>query len=219
MVKRLAVFGAESIFTADFAETAERLGYAIDPAIIDGAPEWDMAGLEPKSIGDCRSEDLNQPCGIPWVTPGLKWQKVQAAIAHGFHDFPVLVDPFASLARTATRARGVFAGAGATVGAFAGLDEFALMNRNASLGHHSRLGAYASLGPGVVVAARCTIGTGTMVGAGAIVAPGITIGANCLVMAGAVVSRDMPDSVMLGGNPARVMKTGYPGYKSVSVPP
>lgn len=218
MANRFAVFGAESIFTADYAETVERLGYAIDLAIVDGEPEWDMAGLSPKMITDCRTADMNIPCGIPWVTPGLKWQKAQTAIAHGFHDFPALIDPHASLARTATIARGVFAGASATIGAFGVIGEFALLNRNASLGHHSRLGSYASLGPGSVIAARCSIGSGTMVGAGAIVTPGTSIGANCLIAAGTVVTRDMPDRIMCAGNPARVTQTDYPGYKDALVP-
>ncbi|MBK1865368.1 DapH/DapD/GlmU-related protein [Aestuariivirga sp. YIM B02566] len=218
MAKRFAVFGAESIFTADYAETVERLGYVLDLAIVDGEPEWDMAGLNPKTLAQCRPDDVSVPCGIPWVTPGLKWQKAQAAITHGFHDFPSLVDPHASLARTATVARGVFAGASATIGALAVVGEFALLNRNASLGHHSRLGSYASLGPGSVVAARCSIGSGTMVGAGAIVTPGISVGANCLIAAGAVVTRDMPDQVMCAGNPARVTQSGYSGYKDALVP-
>src|SRR5687767_1722240 len=201
MAMRFVIFGVESIFTADYAETAERLGYAADLAIIDGDPEWDMAGLQPKTIAECETEGRDAPCGIPWVTPGLKWEKARRAMAHGFHDFPSLADPHASVSRFAAIDRGAFVGAGATIGAFARLGEFALLNRHASLGHHSRLGAYASLGPGVIVAARCTIGCGTMVGAGAIVAPGISIGANCLIAAGAVVTRDMPDRVMCGGNP------------------
>lgn len=218
MMKRLAIFGAESIFTADLVETAERLGYVIDPAVVDGPLEWDMTGLKPRPVAECAPDDIHIPCGIPWVTPGLKWQKAQAAIGFGFHDFPNLVDPHASCARSATLERGVFQGAGATVGAFAVIEEFALLNRNASLGHHSRLGSYASLGPGAVVAARCHIGVGTMIGAGAVITPGISIGANCLVAAGSVVSRDMPDRIMCAGNPARVIQTGFPGYKDALVP-
>ncbi len=214
---RFALFGVESIFTADYAETVERLGYEIGPAIVDGDPEWDMAGLAPKTIAECATDDRDVPCGIPWVTPGLKWEKARRAIGHGFHDFPNLTDPHSSVARSATIGRGVFIGAGATIGACAAAQEFALLNRHASLGHHSRLGAYASLGPGAIVAARCTIGSGTMVGAGAVITPGISIGANCLVAAGAVVSRDMPDRVMCAGNPARVIQTDYPGYKDALV--
>jgi len=51
-----------------------------------------------------------------------------------------------------------------------------------------------------------TIGDGTWIGARAIVLPGVTIGRRCLVAAGAVVSRDIPDDTLVGGNPARVIR-------------
>ena len=42
---------------------------------------------------------------------------------------------------------------------------------------------------------------------GAIICPGVTIGRNAVVAAGAVVTKDVPDNKVVGGNPARVIKT------------
>ncbi len=42
---------------------------------------------------------------------------------------------------------------------------------------------------------------------GAIICPGVTIGRNAVVAAGAVVTKDVPDNTVVGGNPARVIKT------------
>jgi maltose O-acetyltransferase len=50
------------------------------------------------------------------------------------------------------------------------------------------------------------IGNGAWVGARAIVLPGVTIGRRALIAAGAVVTRDVPDDTMAGGNPARVIR-------------
>ncbi|MCW2572974.1 MAG: putative sugar acetyltransferase [Frankiales bacterium] len=50
------------------------------------------------------------------------------------------------------------------------------------------------------------IGDGTWVGARAIVLPGVTIGSRVVVAAGAVVTSDVPDDVLLAGNPARVVR-------------
>lgn len=214
----IALFGVESIFTAEFVETLLRLGFQIGPAIQTGAPEWDMSGLDPVTADDLQSEQLELPVAIPWVTPGLKWQKHREACGLGFSRFPAIIDSYSSLARSAAVGDGVFLNGGATVGAFAVLETFALLNRNASIGHHSRLGAFSSIGPGATVAARCTIGRGTMIGSGAVIAPGVTIGANCLVTAGAVVTKSAPDNVMIAGNPGRVIKSGYGGYKDAEVP-
>jgi len=50
------------------------------------------------------------------------------------------------------------------------------------------------------------IGNDVWIGGGAIICPGVTIGNGVVVGAGAVVTRDVPDNVFVGGNPARIIK-------------
>jgi acetyltransferase-like isoleucine patch superfamily enzyme len=45
------------------------------------------------------------------------------------------------------------------------------------------------------------------IGAGAIILPGVTVGENAVVAAGAVVSKDVPDNVIVAGIPAKIIKT------------
>jgi acetyltransferase-like isoleucine patch superfamily enzyme len=45
------------------------------------------------------------------------------------------------------------------------------------------------------------------IGAGAIILPGITIGENAVVAAGAVVSKDVPDNTIVGGVPAKIIRS------------
>lgn len=45
------------------------------------------------------------------------------------------------------------------------------------------------------------------IGAGATILPGVTIGENSVVAAGAVVNKDVPASTVVGGIPAKVIKT------------
>jgi acetyltransferase-like isoleucine patch superfamily enzyme len=45
------------------------------------------------------------------------------------------------------------------------------------------------------------------IGANATILPGVTIGENAVVAAGAVVSKDVPDNVVVGGIPAKIIKT------------
>ena len=62
-------------------------------------------------------------------------------------------------------------------------------------------------------AAPVVIGAGTWVGARAIVLPGVTIGKRVVVGAGAVVTKDVPDEVVVAGNPARVLRSlNYPAH-------
>ncbi|KAL3234623.1 Hexapeptide repeat of succinyl-transferase [Nakaseomyces bracarensis] len=48
------------------------------------------------------------------------------------------------------------------------------------------------------------------IGAGATVLQGVTVGENSVVAAGAVVSKDVPDNTVVGGIPARVIKSVEP---------
>lgn len=45
------------------------------------------------------------------------------------------------------------------------------------------------------------------IGAGAIILQGVTIGENAIVAAGAIVSKDVADNTIVGGIPAKVIKT------------
>lgn len=45
------------------------------------------------------------------------------------------------------------------------------------------------------------------IGAGATILQGVTIGENAVVAAGAVVSKDVPDNAVVGGIPAKIIKT------------
>ena len=56
------------------------------------------------------------------------------------------------------------------------------------------------------VEAAVRIGDGSWLGNRAMVLPGVTIGKRVVVAAGAVVTRDVPDDVLVAGNPARVVR-------------
>jgi len=53
---------------------------------------------------------------------------------------------------------------------------------------------------------KVTIKENAWICMGAIICPGVTIGKNAVVAAGAVVTKDVPDNVVVGGNPARFIK-------------
>ncbi|WP_017813091.1 maltose acetyltransferase domain-containing protein [Paenibacillus shenyangensis] len=51
-----------------------------------------------------------------------------------------------------------------------------------------------------------TIGDNVWIGGRAIINPGITIGNNAVIASGAVVTKNVPDNMIVGGNPARIIR-------------
>jgi maltose O-acetyltransferase len=56
-------------------------------------------------------------------------------------------------------------------------------------------------------AAPITIGDNVWIGANATICPGVTLGNGVVVGAGAVVTKSFPDNVVVGGVPAKILKT------------
>ncbi|MCV9388279.1 sugar O-acetyltransferase [Reichenbachiella ulvae] len=51
-----------------------------------------------------------------------------------------------------------------------------------------------------------TIGNDVWIGGAAVICPGVTIGNGVVIGAGAVVTKDVPNNVFVGGNPAKVIR-------------
>jgi acetyltransferase-like isoleucine patch superfamily enzyme len=71
-----------------------------------------------------------------------------------------------------------------------------------SEGHPLNPAERQSLVPGKIL-----IKKNAWIGANAIILPGVTVGENSIVAAGAVVSKDVPNNSIVGGVPAKLIKT------------
>ncbi len=58
---------------------------------------------------------------------------------------------------------------------------------------------------GGYVNAPVEIGEFTFIGGGAMIMPGVKIGRGCVILGGSLVAKDVPDFMIAGGNPARVV--------------
>lgn len=50
------------------------------------------------------------------------------------------------------------------------------------------------------------IGDNVWIGGNSVIVPGVTIENNVVVAAGSIVVNDIPDNVVVGGNPAKIIK-------------
>lgn len=94
--------------------------------------------------------------------------------------------------------------AGARISNGVALGRGCIVYYNVMVTHDCKIGDFAELSPGATLLGGCAVGAYTQVGANATVLPRVTIGENVLVGAGAVVTKDIPDNVIVKGVPAKV---------------
>ncbi len=81
-----------------------------------------------------------------------------------------------------------------------------LINLNCTVGHDCIIEEFVEMSPGVHVSGNCKIGAFVNIGTNATILPKVTIGKNSIIAAGSVVTKDVPENVMVAGVPAIVKK-------------
>ncbi len=122
------------------------------------------------------------------------------------YDFPVIVSPDAIIDKNVEIGEGTVIMPGVIINPDAKIGKNCIINTGAIVEHDCILSDHIHIAPGVHISGGVNIGKGSFVGIGATIIQGINIGRNVTIGAGTVVIRDVPDNVVLVGNPARVVK-------------
>ena len=119
---------------------------------------------------------------------------------------PSLIHPKSYVSDTAVIGDNSHICAFAFIGANASVGDACIVNTKASIDHESIVNDGAHIAPNVTLCGCVKIGKNVFIGAGAIILPNLTIGDNSIVGAGAVVTRDVPENVLVYGNPAKIVR-------------
>lgn len=116
------------------------------------------------------------------------------------------IHPSANISTRCTIDPGTVIMAGVSINTCATIGSHAIINTNASVDHDCRVGDFVHISPNAALAGHVTVGEGTHIGIGSSIKQGVKIGKWSVIGAGTVVIRDVPDNVVVVGNPGRILK-------------
>ena len=116
-----------------------------------------------------------------------------------------LIHPDAAVAEDVVIGAGTVVMAGAVINPGARIGKGCIINTCSSVDHDCEVGDYVHIAVGSHLCGTVSVGDGTWIGAGAIVSNNVSICPNCMIGAGAVVIKEIKESGIYVGVPARRM--------------
>lgn len=121
---------------------------------------------------------------------------------HNYH-FATVIHPEAVIAADVDLNEGAQVMAGAIIQPGCIIGSNTVINTRVSIDHDCKIGQHVHVAPGAVLSGGVHVNEGVHIGVGATIIQGIKLGRNSVVGAGAVVTRSVPDGVIVVGVPAK----------------
>ena len=123
------------------------------------------------------------------------------------------IHPSVILGKNVKIGKGVVMMAGCIINPNCKVGDFCFFATGAQLEHDSVIEEYASLSAGSITGGMVQIGKLSAITLGVTIIDRVIIGENSVIGAGALVVKDVPDNVLVYGNPAKIIRVRKVGEK------
>ncbi len=213
--KRVAVYGA-GLGLKQVMEIIDRLDDAEIAGLYDDDPERRGKNILGHRVAGGWREFLEDSSkGVfDSLVVSLHSEHRKKLVERILHEAPhveleTLIDTRALLSGGVRYDKGVFVEAGAVIGPDTYLGCGVIVDVGATVSHDCYIGAYSHLSPGCVLSGVVKLEENVLVGAGAVINSQVTVGRNVVITPGSAVVSNVPDSVVVSGNPAKVIGKSF----------
>lgn len=158
-----------------------------------------------KMASSLHKEFGNVPIIVTPDIPELRKKLVGYYLDIGFR-FCNLIHPNANVSKYANIGEGVVIQNGVNISANVIIEDFVKVNTYANIMHDSRIEKYTTIAPNAVILGGVKISELCYIGSNSTILPEIKIGKKTIIGAGAVVTKDIPQNLVVAGIPARELK-------------
>lgn len=123
------------------------------------------------------------------------------------YNFPVIISPEAIVDESVKVDEGTVIMPGSIINIDSSIGKNCIINTGAIIEHDCKIGDHCHIAPGAHISGTVNMGELSFVGIGATIIQGIKIGENVTIGAGSVVIKNIPDNVIIVGNPAKIIKS------------
>lgn len=136
---------------------------------------------------------------ISKISPKLNW--------------PNAIHPSVIIGNNVKLGKGIIAMASVVINVDASLGDFTNFYTRCNIEHHCIINDFASVSAGVVLGGKVTIGKYSAISLNATIFDRLLIGQNSVVGAASLVTKNIPDNVLVYGNPGKIIREREIGEK------